>query len=334
MKTIIGQSSSLDTTEADVLTVAITPPTAARLHGIVSSSVEDTNTAVAQVETATVVGTVTGSGNATVIVTSAGTPKTVSVAVLDEDTADEVATKVRDALIADAAIGHLTTGKFDVKGAAAEVILTANVIAANDTTLNVDINNGTSTGLTDAPTSANTTAGAVGSGALSVLIKGLDNDYKSIQETVYLEGTSSVNTTLSYRFINEMTIGSGEANVGAITATAATDETKTCTITALDGKSQQAIFMVSDNGQAADIYFKNLYADSYNATTTAYTNLKIKTKLAGGTWMVQRAFKLDNVKVSLDYDFVGFILPSRSLVKITGTASAGTGIVNVAMGIE
>jgi hypothetical protein len=114
----------------------------------------------AQVETATVVGTIeaAGAGNATVIVTAAGmtgSPKTFNVAVANDDTASQVATKIRAALAADAAV----TALFAVSGSGANVILTKLLPAANDATLNISIDDGTSAGLTAAPTSANTTAG-------------------------------------------------------------------------------------------------------------------------------------------------------------------------------
>jgi len=113
---------------------------------------------VAQVEDATVVGTITLTGTATVIVTSAGmagSPITLNVDVVGDDSATVVAGKIRAALNANAVIA----AKFTIAGTGAVVKLTAKVTAANDATANVDINNGTCTGLTDAPTSANTTAG-------------------------------------------------------------------------------------------------------------------------------------------------------------------------------
>jgi hypothetical protein len=118
---------------------------------------------VQQVETATVVGTIgaAGAGNATVIVTAvgmAGSPKTISVAVANNDTASQVATKIRTALAADTDAANF----FTISGADANVILTTKTAAANDTTLNVSIANGTCSGLTAAPTSANTTAGVAG----------------------------------------------------------------------------------------------------------------------------------------------------------------------------
>lgn len=119
-----------------------------------------------QVETATVVGTVTGSGNASVIVTAAGmagSPITVAVAVLVGDTPAVVGGKIRTALGLNATIAAF----FTISGTGAEVVLTRKVPAANDATLNIAIDNDTSTGLTPAAASANTTAGVV-QGALIV----------------------------------------------------------------------------------------------------------------------------------------------------------------------
>jgi len=118
---------------------------------------------VQQVETATVVGTIgaAGAGNATVIVTASGltgSPKTLSVAVANNDTASQVATKIRTALNADSDI----TNFFTVGGSGATVSLTTKIARANDTTMNISVDNGTCSGLTAAPTSANTTAGVAG----------------------------------------------------------------------------------------------------------------------------------------------------------------------------
>jgi fluoride ion exporter CrcB/FEX len=85
-----------------------------------------------------------------------GTPKTISVALLlTDNTATLVATKIRAALAADTAVKAV----FAVGGTGADIVLTKLAKAANDTTLNVLLDNGTCAGLTTAATSANTTAG-------------------------------------------------------------------------------------------------------------------------------------------------------------------------------
>ena len=117
-----------------------------------------TGAGVNQVETATAAGTITASGNATVIVTGddiAGSPLTVSVAVLNTDTAATWAGKVRTALGAVSAITSLYT----VGGSTTAISLTRIVKRYNDSTLNISLANGTCTGITTAATSVGTTAG-------------------------------------------------------------------------------------------------------------------------------------------------------------------------------
>jgi hypothetical protein len=121
-----------------------------------------------QVETATAVGTISTAGNATIVVTAFGmtnSPKTVSVAVASADTATAWATKVRTALAADPDVGAF----FTISGAAAAIILTSKAAKANDQAVNCSLANGTCTGITAAPTSANTTAGVDPRGGVSWL---------------------------------------------------------------------------------------------------------------------------------------------------------------------
>lgn len=122
-----------------------------------------------QVETATAAGTITGSGNASVVVTAdgvTGSPVTVPVAVLNTDTAATWAGKVRTALGLNAAI----TAVYTVGGSTTGITLTRIAPAANDSTLNISLDNGTCTGITTAATSANTTAGVVGPSAGDVIV--------------------------------------------------------------------------------------------------------------------------------------------------------------------
>jgi hypothetical protein len=115
-----------------------------------------------QVETATVIGTVTQSGNATVVFTSALVPNgaiTLSVPVLDTDTATIVAGKICGVFRANQYIADPFTGAYTVTSAGAVITLTAVEYGGNDSTLNISIDNGTCTGLTTAGTSTNTTAG-------------------------------------------------------------------------------------------------------------------------------------------------------------------------------
>jgi len=136
----------------------------------------------AQVETATAAGTIGTPGNATVIVTAAGmpgSPRTVSVAVAGADTAATWAGKVRTQLALDPFVAYF----FAISGASTSIVLTARYIAANDTTMNISLDNGTCTGITPAPTSANTTAGSFTLPATADILTCLDGNQTVISWT-------------------------------------------------------------------------------------------------------------------------------------------------------
>lgn len=120
----------------------------------------DDKSGTKQKETATATGSATSTGNALVTVTAVGmlgSPVGVSVQITSGDSASAWAAKVRTALRANTAVSAF----FDITGSGTSIVAEARRAAANDVTMNIQIAaNGT--GITDAPTSANTTAGVVG----------------------------------------------------------------------------------------------------------------------------------------------------------------------------
>jgi len=156
----VRQDDTTPTSSPTSVTPSIINPSAFDVFLATSAAGLDTAEGTAQVETATVVGTIgsSGAGNATVVFTSAavtGSPITLQVAVANNDTAAQVAAKIITALQADAYI----SAAFAIGGSSASIVATALVNAANDSSLNISIDNGTCSGLTTAATSANTTAG-------------------------------------------------------------------------------------------------------------------------------------------------------------------------------
>ena len=112
----------------------------------------------AQIETAVIVGTITGSGNATITTTDAilaGSPLDTVVAVVSGDTPDTSCTKMAAAMNLVAAI----TNVFTVVADGPNLVLTRILAAANDATLNIAYTNTTCTGLTPGATSNDTLAG-------------------------------------------------------------------------------------------------------------------------------------------------------------------------------
>lgn len=69
--------------------------------------------------------------------------------------------------------------------------------------------------------SSSTNDAAAGTGARTVFLEGLDEDYNVVSETVTLDGQTAVNTINSYLYVNKFTVlttGSGGANAGIIYA--------------------------------------------------------------------------------------------------------------------
>lgn len=113
----------------------------------------------AQVETATAAGTASSSNNVIATLTAAnviGSPIATTVAIVSGDTPTLWAAKVRTAL---ASVTEISK-RFTIGGTGASIVLTAKRAAANDSTLNLALANGSpSPGITAAPSSADTTAG-------------------------------------------------------------------------------------------------------------------------------------------------------------------------------
>jgi hypothetical protein len=117
------------------------------------------DTEATQVETATASGNITGNGTANATITASGLTggnKSFSIPVIAADTPTAWAAKVRAALVADSAVA----GLFNVSGSGDKIVLARKTRVTNDGTLNLALSNGTSTGITDALTSANTRASA------------------------------------------------------------------------------------------------------------------------------------------------------------------------------
>ncbi len=332
---IIGRNGAVTGVE-DIIAQSgtLTVPTAARIHIITSSSVQDDNDGK-QVETAVIVGSITGSGNATFTLTSAltvGSPLATSVAVLNGDTPTVVATKAAAALMAVAAIAL----DYTITSSGANLIITAKVAAANDATLNMAYTNDTCTGLTPDASSNDTHAGSTKTGALKVQVTGILANGTEAIEYCDMYGTTGVNTVNAYLYINDLrvhTAGSTGSNVGAITATAATDSTVTIVIPATENKARQAIYLAPSG---LNKVIKRFSASTYNATAGAVTTLYFYTKAFGGVWILQEQVELSSGFPDFDDQDSGFFqeIGPRQFFKVMATVSAGSSAVNVNFDIE
>ena len=86
-----------------------------------------------------------------------------------------------------------------------------------------------------------------GTGAITIRVEGLANDWSILNEDITLDGTTTVTTLGSFLRINRMYItssGTGQVNAGNITATASTAATVQSKIDADVGQTEQTQFTV------------------------------------------------------------------------------------------
>jgi len=99
-----------------------------------------------------------------------------------------------------------------------------------------------------------------GTGIDSIFIRGLDGDYEPINETITLNGVTSVETTNSYLFIYRMearnNTATGTTNDGTITATASTAATVQGHMPAGDSTTNGSHFLVPNgySGLVTDLH--------------------------------------------------------------------------------
>lgn len=117
-----------------------------------------------------------------------------------------------------------------------------------------------------------------GTGANTIFIIGVDNDYAEISEMLNMDGTTTVVTANSYLFINRVYVvfaGSGETNAGNITLTATTAGTQQGYVRAGISISEELRYCVPANKKGTWVY--NIYETDKSSgqertnTVRAYT---------------------------------------------------------------
>lgn len=146
-----------------------------------------------------------------------------------------------------------------------------------------------------ASTSTNDTNSA-GTGARQVLIKGLDENFDEILETVNLNGTTDVTTVNSYLRVLSLEVtdsGSQNFNDGDITATATTTASVQCFLDANESVSNSGHFTIRA-GCIGYIQKVEYYSSKLSGGGTPILNLKIKIKKEDtNTWVELVSYGMD-----------------------------------------
>lgn len=172
--------------------------------------------------------------------------------------------------------------------------------------------------------SSSTDDDSAGTGARTVAVIGLGDDYAVANETVTMDGTTPVATVKTYVIIYRMyvvTAGSGGANAGTITATAQTDATVTAQISIGYNQTLMAIYQVP-LGKTA--YMRRYYASMNNPTAATSADVRLLVKPFGEVYQTKHVVGLLSGGTSfVDYRYdLPLVITEKSIIKLAAQASA------------
>lgn len=156
-----------------------------------------------------------------------------------------------------------------------------------------------------------------GTGAQTMTIQGLDSSYNEIEETITLDGTTTVTTSNSFLRVYRafiVKVGSGGVNAGNITISATTAGTTQGYIRQDDGQTLQAIYTIPA-GYTGFLYKANVSTTDTNKYVESHLQIR---KLNGdGNYEAWRTkHHTDVVGETIAIDMTGSIgIPEKSDVR-------------------
>jgi len=174
-----------------------------------------------------------------------------------------------------------------------------------------------------------------GTGARTIQVVGLDNNWLEVSEFVNLNGSSAVTLANEYIRMDEaivVTAGDYETNAGSITLQIQGASTISSYIQVDDGQTKQAIYTIPANKQA---YFVKGYVgvsdDDKNGETAEFQWLMRPNIIDDGAWQVKGQISLNTIGSSHWQYLYGIPtgpIPPRTDIKIVTIAlTAAMGVV-------
>lgn len=162
---------------------------------------------------------------------------------------------------------------------------------------------------------------SAGTGARTILIRGINGSYNAQSETITLNGTTPVATVNSYfhiHLVQVLTAGSTNANQGTITGTAQTDATITINVLVGNNQSVSSIYMVPVGYKG---YIMRVRGRMTNTIANSGATIQLLNRPFGGVFQLKTQMGLNNSGssfVELDYtDSCPFIVQAKSITKLS-----------------
>jgi hypothetical protein len=167
-------------------------------------------------------------------------------------------------------------------------------------------------------TSAADDGSPAGTGANTIIILGINDNFDPISEIVVMNGLTPVVTSNSFLRINNirvLTAGTGGTNAGIITATASTAVTTQGQILANEGQSAKSQ-MTIPNG-----YYGILISLSVSCGALTSASVSVQTREENAAWNTR--YKIDFIGVAYEESLASsLILPPHSDFRIQGIRQA------------
>lgn len=158
-----------------------------------------------------------------------------------------------------------------------------------------------------------------GTGAYTLTIVGLDNDWEPVSETISLNGQSNVLTTNSYLRVFRMivnTAGSTGSNVGTITATASTASSVHAQINPTDNQTLKINFSTPAGKYGL------ITGSEIGCAKNDDCEIRFKIRPLGEVFQTKRLLNFYQVTVNFE-DFIPILIPPKSDVTMTALSAAG-----------
>lgn len=166
-----------------------------------------------------------------------------------------------------------------------------------------------------------------GTGARTINISGLDENYNEVNENITLNGQTAVNSTNLYIRVfraKVLTAGSGGANAGDIhigtgAVSSGVPATSIAKISTGENQTLMAVWTIPAN------YTGYLYKVEFssNVQGSVYLTAKVKVRDFGGVYQTKEKGTFTTDALSFDID-LPLEIPEKSDIKLTCVASANT----------
>ena len=179
--------------------------------------------------------------------------------------------------------------------------------------------------LTIVSTSTDDDGSPAGTGARTVYIEGLDENYEIVSETVTMNGTTGVTTTNSYMYVNQfyvVTVGTGGANAGEITAKVSTT---LYDLIATGYNTRTTAHYCVPAGYTAYM-LEGVFTAGQDSGTTGITGY-LKQHGPDGILRVGAVVAINNG--SVQYDFANpYVIPEKNCIGASAIGSANNNLIS------